>query len=246
MALLLNTSSMCVITQVKFIFARHGIPNTVVSDNGPCFNSREWQQFARKYDFKHVTSSPRYAQSNGKAEKRVHILKQLLKKAEDSDSDLYLALLSYRASPLECGLSPAKLLMNRKLRTTLPSYIKQKRRPKLEQRLQHQKMKQKSFYDKTAKQLPTLSTDNTVKIEEPNGWKTKATVLQEVAPRSFTVKTEEGQILRRNRRSLLKTQEFSEEDSESPTDNNTGTQTLMEPVVRRSTREIKKPDRLNL
>lgn len=228
----------------------------MVSDNGPCFNSREWQQFARKYDFKHITSSPLYAQSNGKAEKGVHILKQLLKKADDSQSDPYLALLNYRASPLECGLSPAELLMNRKLRSTLPSYSEQKMRPKLKKRLQRQKMKQKSFYDRTAKPLPPLSSNDTVRVEDPVGWRTKATVLQEVAPRSFTVRTEEGQILRRNRRSLLKIQETvkepNENDRESHTvfphtaDNSTEMHTPSEPVVRRSTREIKKPDRLNL
>ena len=91
-----------------------------MSVNGPCYNSREWQQFARQYGFNHVTSSPQHAQANGKAEKGVHIIKQLLKKATDSKSDPYLALLSYRTAPLECGLFPAELLMNRKLRTTLP------------------------------------------------------------------------------------------------------------------------------
>ena len=124
MALLANTSSSCVITHVKSIFARQGIANIVHSDNGPCFNSKEWQRFAEQYDFKHVTSSPLYPQSNGKAEKGVHILKQLLKKAADSDSDPYLALLSYRATPLEYGLPPAELLMNRKLQTTLPCISK--------------------------------------------------------------------------------------------------------------------------
>ena len=67
-----------------------------------------------------MTSSPLYAQSNGKAEKGVHIVKQLLKKAQESNSDPYLALLSYRASPLEHGMSPAELLMGRRLRTTIP------------------------------------------------------------------------------------------------------------------------------
>lgn len=85
---------------LKSIFARHGIPHIVVSDNGPCFNSKEWQKFAAQYDFQHVTSSPHYAQSNGQAEKGVHVLKQLLKKAAESDSDPYLALLSSRATPL--------------------------------------------------------------------------------------------------------------------------------------------------
>ena len=89
-----------------------------MSDNGPCYISKEWQQLARQYGFHHVTSSPQYAQVNGKAEKGVHIIKQLLRKAADSKSDPYLALLSYRTAPLECGLSPADLLMNRKLMWT--------------------------------------------------------------------------------------------------------------------------------
>ncbi|KAJ8359388.1 hypothetical protein SKAU_G00159130 [Synaphobranchus kaupii] len=174
MALLANTSSACVITHTKSIFARHGIPHTVVSDNGPCFSSREWHEFAEQYDFNHVTSSPLYPQSNGKAEKGVHIIKQLLKKGVDSDSDPYLALLSYRASPLECGLSPAELLMHQKLHTTLPSYSKQRKlHQKLGRKLQQQKVKQKSFYDRTAKQLPPLSSNDAVMIEDPDGWMKK-------------------------------------------------------------------------
>ncbi|XP_039890321.1 uncharacterized protein K02A2.6-like [Simochromis diagramma] len=214
MALLSNLSSACVITHVKSIFARYGIPYIVMSDNGPCFSSKEWQKFAEQYDFKHVTSSPLYPQSNGKAEKGVHILKQLLKKAADIDSDPYLALLSYRASPVECGLSPAELVMNRKLSTTLPSCVKPTTHSKVCQRFRHLKMKQKSFYDRRAKQLRPLAVKDTVRVEDQNGWNTKATVLEEVAPRSFNVRTEDGQIIRRNRRSLLKVPHASSEVTE--------------------------------
>ena len=112
-------------------------------------------------------------------------------------------------------------------------------------------MVQKSFYDRAAKHLPPLSSNDTVRIEDPGGWKTKATVLQEVAPRSFTVRTEEGQIFRRNRRSLLKTPETDEELSEAQsesesipppatTHSETPTQhtpSPQPPVLRRSTRE---------
>lgn len=75
MALLSNMSATCVITHMKSIFARHGIPQIVYSDNGPCYSCREFQLFAQEYDFTHVTSSPLYPQSNGKAEKGVHIVK---------------------------------------------------------------------------------------------------------------------------------------------------------------------------
>ena len=257
MALLPNITSGSVIIHTKSIFARHGIPHIVVSDNGPCFSSREWKKFAEQYEFHHVTSSPLYAQSNGQAEKGVHILKQLLKKAEDSNSDPYLALLSYRASPLQSGHSPAELLMNRKIRTTLPSYSnkrKTKKQAKLENKLQKQKMKQKIFYDESAKPLPSLTSNDSVRLEDAEGWTTKGTVLQEIAPRSFTVRTEDGQVLRRNRRSLLKTPpahvETNNVHSEPPV--NTPNMNCDESIpldkheLRRSNREIKKPDRLNL
>ncbi|KAI2647439.1 Transposon Tf2-9 polyprotein [Labeo rohita] len=56
------------VERLKVIFARFGIPETLLTDNGPQFASCEFAEFARDYDFEHVTSSPRYSQSNGEAE----------------------------------------------------------------------------------------------------------------------------------------------------------------------------------
>lgn len=69
------------------------------------------------YEFTHITSSPYYPQANGDAERAVGTVKSLMKKAEDP----YLALLSYRATPLQQGLSPGELLVGRKLHTTVPT-----------------------------------------------------------------------------------------------------------------------------
>ncbi|UYV75549.1 PYROXD1 [Cordylochernes scorpioides] len=83
-----------VVRSCKSIFARHGIPETVVSDNGTQFGAaREFSNFARQ----------------NRCEKEI-------KKNQDPS----LGLLEYRSTPLENGYSPAELLMGRKLRTTLP------------------------------------------------------------------------------------------------------------------------------
>ena len=47
---------------------RHGIPETVISDNGPQYFSHKFADFASSYSFHHITSSPHYPQSNGQAE----------------------------------------------------------------------------------------------------------------------------------------------------------------------------------
>jgi hypothetical protein len=57
-----------IISKLKAHLARHGIPDTLISDNGPQFNGQEFAEFARKYEFSHMSSSSNYAQSNGKAE----------------------------------------------------------------------------------------------------------------------------------------------------------------------------------
>ena len=130
-----STTSTNIITHLKAIFARHGIPQVFVSDNGPQYSADVFESFAKEYGFKHLTSSPKYPQANGAAERAVKTVKQLLKK----NTDPYLALLSYRDTPLENGYSPAELLMGRKLRTNLPIEPSQLK-PKL---LDQEKVKEK-------------------------------------------------------------------------------------------------------
>ena len=100
---------------MKSIFSGHGIPQIVISDNGPQYASEEYLKFVSDYQFEHITSNPHYPQSNGEAERAVQTVKSLLKK----EGDPYLALLLYRATPLQCGFSPSELLMSRKLRANL-------------------------------------------------------------------------------------------------------------------------------
>ena len=108
-AKLSSISSSDVILYMKSIFARHGIPSVVVSDNATCYSSRLYREFAEEYIFLHRTSSPGYAQSNGKAERGVGIVKSVLNKAFDSNADLYLSLLAYHTAPMACGKSPSEM-----------------------------------------------------------------------------------------------------------------------------------------
>lgn len=64
-----STTAAAVILKLKKIFAAHGIPEKVISDDGPQFSSKDFENFARAWDFVHVTSSPHYPQSNGLSER---------------------------------------------------------------------------------------------------------------------------------------------------------------------------------
>ena len=112
-----STTSKAVISSLKAIFSRHGVPSVLISDNGPQFDSSDMKEFANTYAFQHITSSPRYPQSYGLAERTVKTMKGLLKHTADP----YMALLSYRSTPLPwCNYSPAELLMGRKVKTDIP------------------------------------------------------------------------------------------------------------------------------
>lgn len=68
-----------IVTHMKSIFARHGIPEELVSDNMP-YNSKGFKHFASDWGFKLTTSSPTYPQVNGVSEKAVQTIKRILKK----------------------------------------------------------------------------------------------------------------------------------------------------------------------
>ena len=111
-------TSSIVIAKMKNLFARHGVPESVISDNGTQFISAEFRQFAVGWNFHHVTSSPHYPQGDGAAERAVRTVKKIIKQ-----EDVFKALLVYRSTPIpELGASPAELAMGRRLRTTYTTF----------------------------------------------------------------------------------------------------------------------------
>ena len=90
-----------------------------MSDNGPRYSAVVFKEFATQYSFTHSTSSPQFLQANGAAETAVRTISDILNKRDDP----YLAILTYRSTPLQNGYSPGGLLMGRKLRTTIPTTL---------------------------------------------------------------------------------------------------------------------------
>ena len=117
-----NTKASTTILKLKSHFAHYGIPDQVISDNGPQFTSDQFANFARTWDFEHLTSSPGNSKANGKAESGVKTVKRILKKSIRAGTNPYLAVLDYRNTPTQgMTTSPAQRLMSRRTKTLLPT-----------------------------------------------------------------------------------------------------------------------------
>lgn len=202
-----DTKSTTVIHKLKAHFARQGIPDVLVSDNGPQYTSQKFKTFSQKWEFEHRTSSPGYPQSNGKAESAVKTAKRLMQRAAAAGQDPYLAILDHRNTPSQ-GLttSPAQRLLSRRTRTLLPTK-ETLLKPKVtnnEQGLNNNRRRQEKYYNRTAKDLDCFNEGDSVRVQpfEPcKTWKV-AKVIRPVSVRSYEVELESGGVVRRNRRHL--------------------------------------------
>ena len=78
----------------KNIVCRFGIPRSIVSDNGPQFDSRVYQDFFQELKIKNLYSTPQYPQTNGQAEASNKTLLTALKRRLDSAKGKWVEELS--------------------------------------------------------------------------------------------------------------------------------------------------------
>ena len=120
-----NTSAKSTIRCFESIFARHGIPRTIVSDNGPPFQGDEIRQYMSTNGIKHRKITPIWPQANAEAETLMKPLTKCLQTAviehKNWKIQLQRFLLNYRATPhCTTKVPPATALFGRNIRTKLP------------------------------------------------------------------------------------------------------------------------------
>ena len=94
----------------------------LVSDNAQSFTSSEFAVFLKKNGIRHVCTPPYHPASNGLVERAIQTFKESMKRLRSGSVDTRLArfLLKYQVTPHSTtGVSPAELMMGRKLRTQL-------------------------------------------------------------------------------------------------------------------------------
>ena len=119
--IVLSTSAEVIIAKLRNIFATFGLPEKLVSHNGSSFTSTEFQTFLMENGVKQILTPTYHLPSNGLAERAVQTFKNAVKKL-DGPIEVRLSkfLFKYRITPqTTTGVSPAQLLMGRRLRTHL-------------------------------------------------------------------------------------------------------------------------------
>ena len=113
-----------VVLLLKEMFSECSILEVLCSDNGPQYASAQFANFCISWGISHETSSPPYPQSNGFAKVCIKSIKRALQQAKYSSANPQLTLLVLQATPIDTKLpSPAELLYQHWLRTTIPAKI---------------------------------------------------------------------------------------------------------------------------
>lgn len=187
-----STTSESTVNALRKLFASHGLPLVLVSDNGPQFTSADFQKFMQHCGIKHILNSPFHPSSNGEIERAVKTFKNYMKKNRGSDLGQRLTnfLLCYRTVPHgTTQTTPAELFLKRKLRTRLDLL-----RPDLQNKIGQQQAKSLKHAREFMVGDKLFARD--YRIGQPK-W-TECVVVSVLGPVTYTVQTKEGYLWKRH------------------------------------------------
>ncbi|XP_037505881.1 uncharacterized protein K02A2.6-like [Rhipicephalus sanguineus] len=155
-----STSADATISALRMAFAQHGLPDIIVSDNGPAFTSAQYLDFLTRNGIRRMLVPPYHPASNGAAERAVQTVKNKLKKSRLGNFQTQLSrfLFHYRTTPHEVtGRPPCELLTGRAFKTPLDVL-----RPSLQTSVLVRQLKQKLYADRGSRPAPSLQPGDSV------------------------------------------------------------------------------------
>uniref|UniRef100_A0A8C8DZH6 Gypsy retrotransposon integrase-like protein 1 n=1 Tax=Oryzias sinensis TaxID=183150 RepID=A0A8C8DZH6_9TELE len=192
-----SATSQITIEKPRQSFSVFGLPKMLVSDNGTCFTSAEFETFMKQNGIDHVRSPPFHPSSNGLAERAMQTFKEGMNKIQGDTLQTKLSrlLFSYRITPhATTGLSPAELMMSRRLGSAFDLLM-----PDVKTRVQKKQLKQKDQHH-TKKTLRSFGSGNKVFIRNYSygpKW-IPAVVLDSSGPVSYNVSIGNGRTMKRH------------------------------------------------
>ena len=194
-----QTTAARTISALRQVFSSLGIPEQIVSDNGPQFISSEFAEFAKLNGIKHIRISPYHPATNGEAERFVRTFKEAMKAGKNDGLTLShrLAgfLLTYRTTPHSTtGISPCELIMGRHLRTRWDLL-----KPDPSQNVRQRQAKQKEQHDQHSRFRRFEIGQSVVAKNFGSGDSWIAGVIaQQLGPLTYLVDVSGGRIWKRH------------------------------------------------
>ena len=217
-----SATSATTIVALREMFARFGIPDQIVSDNGSQFASDEFQKFMKMNGIKHIFSAPYHPSTNGLAERFVQTFKLAMKSSNATESTvnecLQRFLIAYRnASHGTTQSSPASVLLGRPLRTRIDLINPMS---KSEQNVLRSQTKQVEYH--MPRKSPATYIDGDIVVardyrHNTDDWQ-PGTIVSKTGPVSYRVELDDGSIWRRHADQLKGHKHPVEECTPLPTD----------------------------
>ena len=191
-----SATTSATITKLWQTFAVLGLPITIVSDNGSCFTSDEFEQFCKANGIKHVKCSPYHPSSNGLAERAVQTVKAGLKKTTGNLGDRLCNFLTrYQVTPQSTtGQTPAEFVLKTPPRTRLDLL-----RPSIQNRVIQKQANDKQRHDAHAAERTFRAGDAVWAMNFQGKPKWIATVVEnQLGPLTFVVRLKDGRTWKRH------------------------------------------------
>ena len=183
------------IKQCQSIFRELGVPKTLHCDRGSNYTSVQFQEFAKSINMNLTFGSSEHHSSNY-AERSVQTVKNFMRKSQEWS----ICLLEYHMTPIRhqgTESSPMRLMQQRTIRGILPTRQQETNQCNYE-KFRTRKLEQSQY--QTGQNLPTLPIGSNVLYYSAvrNQW-SPGVIVERVHDRSYTVISQKGRMLSRNR-----------------------------------------------
>ena len=195
-----STTAAATVKEVRRWFARLGLPETIVSDNGPQFVAEEFFSFLTENGVQHVQTAPYHPSSNGLAERAVQTVKSGVKKMSgDLETRLQKLLMRYRLTlQATTGCAPSDIMMKRRLRSKLDQI-----RPDINWKVRHKQSQMKESHSSKERSLE-VNDPVLVKNFGPGTTHLYGSITHQISPTIFEVTLEDGRAVRRHQDHIRK------------------------------------------
>lgn len=266
-----STTTEATIKVLRRFFSNYGIPNYIVSDNGPQFISQEFKNFMDSYGIFHKRGAPYHPQTNGQAERCVQTIKNKIKalkcnNVKELERNLCEILMQYRITKhASTEKSPSEMVFNRQMRSKLDMIIPCENENEIEEKCDkkirtidlNERVSARNYarvgerwkFGTVIKQLGRLHY--LIKIDDGNVWKRHIDQIRTIGKecKSSEINTEISTPLVHT--TFIREQPQVQDDNESESDDfdscdsDQSTPQCPSPQLRRSVRNRNLPSRLN-